>query len=299
MVFVCAWMHVYCMLCRYLLLCTLLCQDNSVSHGFPLNDRWRPLWVPTLAASGTNCPHIPSSKSFHRIRWAKGSTCTSVAKSFKWSQRIWMNLYINSRVQQSSELAPSRTMVNVSPGCPITWGDGTPTEQIFSLSSGLVLDEFEMTVNWQGRSGTSMGWFSIAQITKGYCSPQHNRPSLLVLACFGMFSDPLIPCEFCLPWPTFPLPGRCMMIIIEQTREFFGERYVGLREIAPGLFRNLQIQVVASQGGRVIHCHVSCPNGVSLEFPKITNHQGVMAIVNIHILAACKPLLSAACQTFP
>lgn len=71
------------------------------------------------------------------------------------------------------------------------------------------------------------------------------------------------------------------MIIIEQTREFFGERYVGLREIAPGLLGNLQIQVVASQGGRVIHCHVSCPNGVSLEFPKITDHQGVMAIVNI------------------
>lgn len=174
-------------------------------------------------------------------------------------------------------------MVNFSPGCPSTWGDGTPTEQIFSLSSGLVLDEFEMTVNWQGQSGTSMGWLSIAQITKGCCSPQHNRPSLLVLACFGMFSDPLIPCDFCLPWPTFPLPGRCMMIIIEQTCEFFGERYVGLREIAPGLLGNLQIQVVASQGGRVIHCHVSCPNGVSLEFPKITNHQGVMAIVNIYI----------------
>ena len=25
--------------------------------------------------------------------------------------------------------------------------------------------------------------------------------------------------------------GRCMMIIIEQTREFFGEQYVGIREI--------------------------------------------------------------------
>jgi len=57
---------------------------------------------------------------------------------------------------------------------PNPCSDGTPTEQIFFLSAGLVLEEFELTTNWV---------------------------------------------------------GRCMMIIIEQTREFFGEQYVGIREI--------------------------------------------------------------------
>ena len=36
------------------------------------------------------------------------------------------------------------------PGEKWLWGDGTPTEQIFSLSAGLVLEEFELTTNWVG-----------------------------------------------------------------------------------------------------------------------------------------------------
>lgn len=52
--------------------------------------------------------------------------------------------------------------------------DGTPTELYHQLSSGLVLDEFELTKNWV---------------------------------------------------------GRCMVIVIEESRFFFGEQYVGIREI--------------------------------------------------------------------
>ncbi|CAJ1382713.1 unnamed protein product [Effrenium voratum] len=51
---------------------------------------------------------------------------------------------------------------------------GVPTEQFLSLSSGLVLDFFEVTANWE---------------------------------------------------------GQCMVVVIEETRTFFGEQYVGIREV--------------------------------------------------------------------
>ena len=98
-----------------------------------------------------------------------------------------------------------------------------------------------MTVNWQGQGG---------DVLPGQTKGIHRYPkvttvdspfSLVFWDGSGSSGSMDSLWSFASHAPE-TRPGRCMMIIIDQTREFFGERYVGLREIAPGLCGNLQIQ---------------------------------------------------------
>lgn len=133
-------------------------------------------------------------------------------------------------------------------------GDGTPTEQIFSLSAGLVLEEFELTTNWVGPAQAVLlikpvGWSTVEIVKVNLflwasttVANQHSW-NWQVIDFNGCFRSRWLFVERVV-WshsnkvqgvnrnkshrnPT----GRCMMIIIEQTREFFGEQYVGIREI--------------------------------------------------------------------
>ena len=157
------------------------------SQGCPLA-RWRPVWVPTLAAPGPgprgqwHCGHcgLLFGDGFHWHHWPSKIHTFQIPRVARSFHRIWL-----AKCEQPAHQWPRVPndpkelgwVMQDDEGLAqwqLLWmaehrGDGTPTEQIFSLSSGLVLDEFEMTVNWQGqgrtvtsgRNGSRCGWFSI------------------------------------------------------------------------------------------------------------------------------------------